>query len=447
MDCAQGFAQSRGDAAAIRVSVAFNLHFHRRVKRKRTLAGRSDFQDSPTVRKDLRGGTSVWADSPHIRVRTRASLVHETCDVVIVGAGISGALLAIVLAEAGHDVVIVDRRTPIHGSTLASTAMLQFELDTPLIKLADKIGGAAAKRAYLRSFAAVAALQGLVAKHRLRCGFKARSALYLAGNEMGWRGLRDEARLRQRIGLPSNFLPHAELAQQFGILGTGAILSAGAAELNPAQFSAACFRIAQRHGARIYSPVTITEVAAMPRQVTLHTSNGGSIVAKRAIFATGYEVAPNVPRGDFSITSSWAIATPPQPRAAFWPTRCLIWEAADPYLYVRSTVDNRIIAGGEDSALTSAERRDHAIPHKAEQLLAKLAELLPGRAFTIDYAWAGAFAESPTGLPHISEITGMPNCLSVLACGGNGITFSMVAAEIAKAWCRNRRDPDSDLFR
>jgi NADPH-dependent 2,4-dienoyl-CoA reductase/sulfur reductase-like enzyme len=94
-------------------------------------------------RKDLHGGRTLWSDSPRIRVRHRTVLKRERCDVAIVGAGISGAIIALMLAEIGQDVIVIDRRTPIHGSTLASTAMIQFELDTPLIELADKLGAAA----------------------------------------------------------------------------------------------------------------------------------------------------------------------------------------------------------------------------------------------------------------------------------------------------------------
>lgn len=40
----------------------------------------------------------------------------------------------------------------------------------------------------------------------------------------------------------------------------------------------------------------------------------------------------------------------------------------------------------------------------------------------------------------------MPNCYAVLGYGGNGITFSMVAAQIIQALLRGERDPDADLF-
>ncbi|MFN7163396.1 MAG: NAD(P)/FAD-dependent oxidoreductase [Hyphomonas sp.] len=400
-----------------------------------------------TQKRDLRGGHSLWSASPHSTIKVRSTLGEERCDVAIIGGGVTGALSALALTQAGFDVVVIDRRAPGSGSTVASTAMIQFEIDTPLTRLAQQIGDRDAERAYLRSFAAVGALRKLIRDTGIRAAWKDRDALYLAGSEMGYRGLQTEAAHRARIGLPSEYLSAAELRDRFEIDRTGAILSSGAGDLNPAQLSAGCLRAAQRLGCRVYSKHEVVSVEAGPKSVRLTTGEGGVIDCRRAVFATGYEVVDGLPRGQFEITSSWAIATQPLPRDAFWPTRCLIWEAADPYLYLRTTADNRIVAGGEDSSLTDADRRDAAIPAKAQKILAALNTLLPGRDLRIDHAWAGAFAESPTGLPLFEPVEGLPNCLAILGCGGNGITFSQVAADIVTGWVRGKPDPDWDLFR
>ena len=374
-----------------------------------------------TPKKDLRGGHSLWADSSRINVRHRSQLQYESCDIAIVGGGVSGALIALTLSAEGHDVVVVDRRSFLRGSTLASTAMIQFELDTPMTQLAEKLGAKSAERVYRRSFLAVSDLRELIARHGLSCAWKNRDALYLAGNETGRRGLEAEAKYRAKINLPSEFLDQRKLAERFAIARTGAILSSGAAELNPAQLTAECLRAASKHGARLYTPHEISGFVANRSRVQLQTRKGSTISARRVIFATGYEVVQGIPKSDYEITSSWAIATKPLPQHAFWPTKCLIWEAADPYLYLRSTSDNRIVAGGEDSKLTNPEQRDRAIPEKAKRLLNKLSKLLPGRNLEIDYAWAGAFADNPTGLPHIAPVQDTAgSCLAVLGCGGNG---------------------------
>ena len=83
-------------------------------------------------RKNLHDGRSLWHDSTRRTVRTRTLRQSETCEIAVIGGGISGALTALSLVEAGHEVMVLDRRPPGEGSTVASTAMIQFEIDTPL---------------------------------------------------------------------------------------------------------------------------------------------------------------------------------------------------------------------------------------------------------------------------------------------------------------------------
>src|SRR5437763_1562512 len=70
-------------------------------------------------------------------------------DVVIIGAGISGALVAWHLTKAGIPCVVVDKRHVGMGSTAASTSLLQYEIDTPLVTLKKLVGVYNANRSYL----------------------------------------------------------------------------------------------------------------------------------------------------------------------------------------------------------------------------------------------------------------------------------------------------------
>jgi hypothetical protein len=60
------------------------------------------------------------------------------------------------------------------------------------------------------------------------------------------------------------------------------------------------------------------------------------------------------------VISNWAIATVPQ-RRRLWPEECMIWEASDPYLCLRTTPDGRIICGGEDERFSDEAARDHLL--------------------------------------------------------------------------------------
>jgi len=67
----------------------------------------------------------------------------------MIGGGITGALVAFHLTEAGVKTAIIDRREIGTGSTSASTALLQYEVDVPLRVLTRKIGPEAAGRSYI----------------------------------------------------------------------------------------------------------------------------------------------------------------------------------------------------------------------------------------------------------------------------------------------------------
>jgi NADPH-dependent 2,4-dienoyl-CoA reductase/sulfur reductase-like enzyme len=99
-----------------------------------------------TEQRDLRTGTPLWTARGTPPIATRLLEAPRKTDVVIVGAGITGALVAEAASARGLSVILLDRRPPFHGSTAASTALLQYELDTPFMHLADDIGFERARR-------------------------------------------------------------------------------------------------------------------------------------------------------------------------------------------------------------------------------------------------------------------------------------------------------------
>ncbi len=104
---------------------------------------------------DLRSGRPVWYAYRAPRVASQPLVRDEKADVVVVGMGISGAMIAEALSAEGLSVVAIDRRGPLRGSTPATTALVQFEIDQPLTKLSLIIGKEKAERAWIRSRLAV----------------------------------------------------------------------------------------------------------------------------------------------------------------------------------------------------------------------------------------------------------------------------------------------------
>ncbi len=398
-----------------------------------------------TKGKDLHSGHSVWQ-------RRRAPPVpHEPLssniktDVLVLGAGITGAAIADALASAGVEVAVVDKRGLARGSTMASTALVQYEIDTPLITLTRKIGKEKAVRAWRRSRLAVEAL----AARLQEIGFAdvaRRDSLYLAGNVLAPPALEREHEARRAAGLPSRFLNRKTLRERFGIDRAAAIVGYGNLVIDPRKSALALLKVAALNGAHLFSPTKIADVRPRKNGVTAIAANGQTIRCRQLIFATGYELPHGVPHRRHQITSTWAIATVRQQRRNLWPGECCIWEASDPYLYIRTTAEGRVICGGEDAEFSDAGNRKEWLVQKTATLQRKLHRLLPRLDPTIEFAWTGAFGETTTGLPIIGKVPRMPNCWIALGYGGNGTTYAALAADIIAGEITGHPDIDASLY-
>ena len=366
------------------------------------------------------------------------------CDALIVGCGITGALMAERLTRQGLDVVLVDRELPGHGSTAASTSMLLWEIDRSLSELTELYGFERAVRAYRASFDAVSGLQALVRDLALPCEMRAKSSLYLAAGEDAT-GLIAEHALRARAGLPGTFLDHRALLGAYEIARAGAIVSPNSADCDPMQMAIGLLNIAHARGARFYEAETVGYDCAA-HSIGVSTAEGRIIEAGHVILATGYVMPDIVETKVQSPSSSWAIATAPQPDR-LWRDGVLIWEDSKDYLYARTTPSGRIIIGGEDSdEIIDPDARDALIADKADVLRQRLQALWPRAELNIIHRWAGTFDTTRDGLPLIGPVPDHPNLFAAYGYGGNGITFSYLASRLLGDLISGNRSPLLDDF-
>lgn len=399
-----------------------------------------------TRKLDLRTGKPVWFAYRAPAVPTKKLSGDIEADVLVIGMGISGAMMAEALTADGRKVVAIDRRGPMRGSTPATTALVQYEIDQPLSKLGKRIGREVASRAWRRSRLAVSNLSGRISQLDIACDLTPRPSLLLAGNVLDADGLRDEVESRRAAGLQAIFLDAAALKERFGISRKAAILSPDNLALDPRKLTSGLLNIAAARGARFFAPVEAEAFEDAGDRVKVSTTAGPVITASEVVIATGYELPSLSMPARHSIVSTWAIATRPQPRSV-WPESAFIWEASDPYLYMRATRDGRVICGGEDEDFTDEEKRDALLEKKTRAIVAKLKALMPQLDPAPDYAWTGSFGTTSTGLPIIGKVPGRSRIHAIMGYGGNGITFSQIASEVIATRLRGGRDMDSDLFR
>lgn len=394
--------------------------------------------------QDLHSGLPFWLVADKLSAGHAALDEDLTADVVVIGGGITGALCSYAFSKAGIPNVVLDTRTICTGSTCASTALLQYEIDTPLHRLVELVGERDAVASYRLSVHAVERLKAIADEIGF-VQFTSRQSIQYASRPSHAKRLQREFDVRRSHGLPVEFLDADAVGALLPFRPAAALRCDTAAETDPVAFAHTLFQESLRLGAVLHEHTTVVEVKEVKNGVELRTEKGHRIQAKYVVYATGYETVGNLPKDVVDLNSTYAQITAPM--EAPWSDNLLLWETATPYLYMRTAPEGRVIIGGRDEPFRSPKLRDALLTKKTTALQRDFLKLFPDAAFKTEFSWCGTFGSTKDGLPYIDHAPHAPRCFYALGMGGNGITFSTLAAELIRDRILGRVVPEMDLFR
>lgn len=369
-------------------------------------------------------------------------------DFLVMGGGITGALVAWHLAKAGIAVAVVDRRHIGMGSTCASTALLQYEIDVPMYKLAKTNGEENAAGAYRLCIEAIDELEKICKKLHFPTGFERKPSIYVASRIKDLAELDLEFAIRQKHGINVERWDKADVARAFPDLKSpGALFSPhDGGQVDAYALTHSLLQDAQKHGAQVFDKTEITEIRHEKTQVVLQTGHGQTIRANQLVIAGGYESQDYLSQKVTRLHSTYALVSEPMD-GEIWHRDALIWETARPYLYLRTTQDRRVLVGGRDEPFYSPGKRDRLLAKKTKLLAHDFDKRFPALApILVDFNWAGTFAETADGLPFIGSVSERPRTFFALGFGGNGILFSQIAAEIIRDAALGKKNSDAPIF-
>lgn len=395
---------------------------------------------------DLRSGRPFWPVRQGLGGIYPPLSKPVDCDVVVVGSGITGALIAWRLVEAGLSTIIIDRRDCSMGSTAASTAVIQYEIDTPLGELAQLIGEKDAVLSYQAGRNAIATLANIDAQIGNGGGLRQRRSIYLCSQKDDQRSLREEYELRQKHGFTCEWWTREQLSAESDLDAIAAIVTPEAADLNPYAFTHALLSHACHHDLRIFDRTALTSWTTAKDHIILETDRGVTLKPRFAILAGGFETTTFLDEQVAKLISTYALVSEPITHWNGWPRESVIWETARPYIYARQTEEDRLIFGGEDLPFKHETVRDHYLPKKTDKLVQRAREMFPRIDFEVAFCWAGTFAETDDGLPYISEHPQSDRMMLAMCYGGNGITYSVIAAEICRDIILGEDHPMRKIF-
>jgi len=369
------------------------------------------------------------------------------CDVAVIGAGITGALIVDALVGGGRRIVVLESRDVALGSTAATTALLQYEIDTHLTDLVRQLDGARALRAYLACAESFEILEKRFPDLLALSNYRRCESLYLATDDAAVARLQVELAARRAAGFSCEWLDAGELAARYRCRRPGAICSALGAQLDPVRFTQGLFAGLRRHGGRVFARTRVTGITEAGSRLRLTTRSGHIVEAAHVIVAAGFESLDFLPRGVADIDNTYALVTEPLADRRRADSMPLIWESARPYLYLRGTPDGRLMVGGADVPFKDPGARDALLPRQIRRLATGYRRLFGEELPPVAHAWGGSFASTRDGLPYIGRVPGMnPALLFALCYGGNGITYSAHAGGMLRDAIEGRTHPLEDVF-
>lgn len=396
---------------------------------------------------NIRSNEPYWLVKNGILHAYPSLRTNQTCDVLIVGGGITGALMAHACIKSGLDTLLVDKREIANGSTSATTSMLQYEIDVPLYQLIKKIGQEGAVASYKACRDSIDQLAEIVQEIQSACGFEAKESLYFAHSKKDAKWLRTEFETRQASGFEVDWLTGETIKQRYGLLADGGILSADGASVDAFCLAHDLLHHNVQKGLQVYDKTELKKVKYESDHVLAHMHTGASVRAKHLIYCTGYETQQLLPNTIVKLKSTYAMVSERMEHLSDALANTLFWNTDTPYLYMRSTADGRLLLGGEDENFKNALKRDALLDLKQQKLLKTFQKLMPDVNFITDFSWCGTFGETKDGLPYIGTHPKFRHSYFCLGFGGNGITFSVIGAQLLVQLIKGETNPLAHYFR
>ncbi len=396
---------------------------------------------------DLKSNEPFWLIKNGLLATYPSLHQDKTCDILIVGGGITGALIAHQCVSMGKNCILIDKREIANGSSAATTSMLQYEIDKPLYQLMELIGTEGATACYDACGKAIDKIGLLASKIRSKAGFRVKDSLYYASRKKDIPWLEQEFNARKSAGFKVIWLTAEEIGKRYGLRDTfGGILSKQGGSIDAFCFAHELLLNSVKQGLEIFDKTELIGVKSNARTNVATLSTGVKIRAKKIIYCIGYETVGMIPEKFVDLLSTFAIVSEVDVSLYQRYKDLLIWNTSDPYLYMRTTDDGRFLIGGEDEEFRDPAKRDALVEKKSIKLEGAFHKIF-NKPFYTDFSWAGTFGVTKDGLPYIGEHKAFKNSYFVCGFGGNGITFSVTGMEMVAYWLEKKTHPLAGWFK
>jgi gamma-glutamylputrescine oxidase len=364
-------------------------------------------------------------------------------DVVIVGAGVTGAACALELARSGASVIVVEGDRAGAGASGRNGGFASAGTGLELAEAEARIGPGPARALRRATQDALDAMLALAAERGEPDAVRRTGSLWVAGPDEADR-LEAAVTALRAGGVDCREAPE-RIPEPMRPYYARAALFPGDCELQPARWVRALAEAAASAGARFHESSPAVAVEPRPDGWRVRTP-AGTAAASAVVVACDGLIPRLVPelRGIVYPVRGQMLATAPLPTPVIVrPTHC-----DHGFVYARPTLDGRLAIGGARWADLEAEYTDDARPTEPVQAALErfLADRLGLAGVGITHRWAGTMGFSADLLPVAGELPGRPGLHVAGGYSGVGNVQGFVCGGMLAAGLAGRRHPLADAL-
>ncbi|MGF6291432.1 NAD(P)/FAD-dependent oxidoreductase [Paraburkholderia youngii] len=356
--------------------------------------------------------TSYWLDTSEPFVGRSTGLPLDSCDVVVVGGGITGTAAALALAKKGASVVVCEAGTVGQAASGRNGGMCNNGFAQDYATMSQLIGTERANDIYRAFDAGVDTVERLVREESIDCDFARSGKLKLAAKPEHFDKLvRSQALLAANIDPDTRIVTRAELRDEIGSdRYHGGLIFGKSAGMHVGRYVRGLARAAEARGAHILEQTPVLALRREPDGPYRIGTPRGEIRCKQVLLASGIsQVGPFgwirrriVPVGAFLIVTE-PLSVEQLDRLL--PRRRMATDTKNFVNFFRTTPDDRLLFGGRAQFAVSNPRADEK---SGKILREQLASVFPELAETrIDYCWGGMVDMTKNRLPRAGQRDGV----------------------------------------
>jgi len=367
-------------------------------------------------------------------------------DVIIVGGGVTGAILAYYFTKNNIDCVLLEKARIGHCSTSITTSLLQYELDGTIENLKEYTTLDNVIQSYRLGQTAVKELDDFINLHGNICNYEVKDTLLYTTKNIEKKIIEQEYKTRKQYGFDVSFINEHDNYFCFD-LKAGIYSNMGGAQLDPYKYTHHLLDVSIASGLKAFENTEVINVEYSNDNIIAQTTYGHKVCGKKLIVCTGYNTKLFTDRKFGTNSITYNIVTKPIEDFCGWHKKCLIRDTSDPYIYLRTTFDNRIIIGGEDTAGLDDINNKKLINKKYDMLEQHLKNMFKDKNIDIEYKYCGAFISTNDDLGFIGADKKHKNLWYCLGYGANGLLYAMLGGMMLSKLYKGQKDDNLKLFR